>query len=334
MPELRQEPVTGNWVVIATDRAKRPESFSQSQKEENSCDIVCPFCYENEQMTPPEVMAYRPPETEPNTPGWKLRVVPNKFPAFVQEPKTAGTQSGFYRSIPSIGFHEVIISSPDHDRNMALLSNKELVTVISAYKDRYTQLKKEPGVEYILIIANHGRKAGASIEHPHAQLFAGPMIPAKICEELAGSLNYYRANDRCIFCDIIREELGSKLRVVLDTKHFIAFCPYASRLPFETWVVPKKHSSHFEKISPQEINNLASAMRLVLKKLHKGLNDPAYNFFIHTSPCRSASLAHYHWHLEILPKLNIQAGFEIGSGIMINITRPEDTAAFLKSIEV
>jgi UDPglucose--hexose-1-phosphate uridylyltransferase len=334
MPELRQEPITARWVVIATDRAKRPDHFSQADKKETATDAECPFCYGNEQMTPPEVMAYRPPETQPNTPGWKVRIVPNKFPAFVQEPNTSNTQSNLYKTTAAAGFHEVVINSPNHDKDLALLSNKELVTLISAYKDRYQQLKKDPRTEYILIIVNHGEKAGASIEHPHAQLFAAPMIPAKIDEELTGSLAYYKNNDRCIFCDIIREEMGTKLRVILDTKHFIVFCPYASRLPFETWIVPKKHSSHFEKISPQEINNLASVLRLIFMKLRRGLNDPAYNFFIHTGPCHSAPLAHYHWHLEILPKLNIQAGFEIGSGIMINITRPEDTAAFLKSIDI
>ncbi len=334
MPELRQEPITGNWVVIATNRAKRPENFTQSEKEEISPNTICPFCYGHEHLTPPEVMAYRPTETQPNTPGWKVRVVPNKFPAFVQEEDKESHKPGLYKRKASVGFHEVIISSPDHEKNLAVLSHKELVTMISAYKDRYVQLRNHPKVGYILIIINHGKKAGATLEHPHAQLFASPIIPARIQEELAGSLEYYEKTERCIFCDIIKEETASKMRIILDTKHFTVFCPYASRVPFETWIVPKKHSSHFEQISPQQVNNLARVIRLYFAKLRKGLNNPAYNLFIHTSPNRSPSQVYYHWHVEILPKLNIQAGFEIGSGIMINITRPEDTAAYLKGIDL
>ncbi len=334
MPELRQDPITGNWTVIATDRAKRPENFSKTEKEEVSSNTACPFCYGNERMTPPEVMAYRPTDTEPDTEGWKIRVVPNKFPAFVPQSQPATNTTGIYNTISAAGAHEVIINSPDHERSLAELSNKELVNIISAYKDRYMQLKKDALIKYIMIIVNHGKKAGASLEHPHAQLFASPIIPANVSNELSGSQNYYQENGRCIFCDIIREEWGTKLRVILDTKHFLVFCPFASRSPFETWIIPKKHNSHFESVSPQEINNLASVIRLTLAKLKDGLNDPAYNYYIHTSPCHSGPLAYYHWHLEIRPKLSIPAGFEIGSGIMINIVRPEDAAAFLKKIEV
>jgi UDPglucose--hexose-1-phosphate uridylyltransferase len=334
MPELRQEPITGKWTVIATERAKRPENFTQTEKEETSSNTACPFCYGNEQLTPPEVMAYRPPDTQPDTPGWKVRVVPNKFPAFVLEEDLYSDKRGMYNYMSGAGAHEVIINSPDHNRNLESLSNKEIVNVISAYKDRYLSLKKNKKIKYILIIVNHGKKAGASLEHPHAQLFGSPLIPINVSEELNGSSNYYKNNGRCVYCDIIREELSAKIRVIMDTKHFLVFCPSASRSPFETWIVPKKHNSHFEDISPQEINNLASVIRLTFAKLYSGLNDPAYNYYIHTSPCQSPPRADYHWHLEIFPKLTIQAGFEMGSGIMINIARPEDTAAFLKKIEV
>lgn len=334
MPELRQEPITGRWIVIATERAQRPENFTQTEKEETHSNTTCPFCYGNEQLTPPEVMAYRPPDTQPDTPGWKVRVVPNKFPAFVIEEEPQTGKRDMYNYMAAVGSHEVIINSPDHNKNPALLSNKEIVSIISAYKDRYTALKKNRKIKYILIIVNHGKKAGASLEHPHAQLFGSPVIPINVREELHGSSNYYKNHGRCIFCDIIREELRTKIRVILDTKHFLVFCPFASRSPFETWILPKKHNSHFEELSPQEVNNLSSVIRLTLAKLYKGLNDPAYNYYIHTSPCKSLSRPDYHWHIEIFPKLNIQAGFEMGSGIMINIARPEDTAAFLKTIEV
>lgn len=334
MPELRQNPITGKWAVIATERARRPEDFNRAEKENTASNNSCPFCYNNEQLTPPEVMAYRPPETEPDTPGWKVRVVPNKFPAFTFSEQLTSAKAGIYNSMSATGAHEVIIDSPDHKKSLALLSNKEIVSVISAYKDRYIELKKDTAIKYILIIVNHGKEAGASLEHPHAQLFGSPIIPSNVTEELDGASKHYKNTSQCIFCNIIREELQTKIRVILDTKNFLVFCPYASGSPFETWIVPKKHNSHFEDISPQEINNLASVLRLILARFYEGLNDPAYNFYIHTSPCQDPPREDYHWHIEIFPKLTIQAGFEVGSGIMINIARPEDTAAFLKKVEV
>ncbi|MDD5703062.1 MAG: galactose-1-phosphate uridylyltransferase [Dehalococcoidales bacterium] len=334
MPELRQDSITSNWVVIATDRAKRPENFTQVDKEEAAADTDCPFCYGNEQMTPPEVMAYRAPDTEPNTPGWKVRIIPNKFPAFVPEETPKIDRNGVYVQMNAAGAHEVIIYSPDHNKHLALLSNKETVSIVAAFRDRYIELKKDKNIKYILFIVNHGKKAGASLEHPHAQLFASPMVPINITNELRGAAKHFKETNQCIFCNIIQEERKTRIRVIMDTKHFLAFCPFASRSPFETWIIPKKHASHFENMSPPEINNLASIMRVTLAKLYDGLNNPDYNFYVHTSPCHSPDLPYYHWHIEILPKLTIQAGYEMGSGIMINIVRPEDAAAFLKKIEI
>jgi len=334
MPELRQDSITGNWVVIATDRAKRPENFTQADKEETATNTDCPFCYGNERVTPPEVMAYRAPYTKPDTPGWKVRIIPNKFPAFIPEGASKIDRNGVYVQMNATGAHEVIIDSPDHNKHLALLSNKEIVSIVTAFRDRYIELKKDKNIKYILFIVNHGKKAGASLEHPHAQLFASPIVPINITNELKGAAKHFKETNQCIFCNIIQEERKTRIRVIMDTKHFLAFCPFASRSPFETWIIPKKHTSHFENMSPPEINNLASIMRVTLAKLYDGLNNPDYNFYVHTSPCHSPELPYYHWHIEILPKLTIQAGYEMGSGIMINIARPEEAAAFLKKIEI
>jgi len=334
MPELRQDSITGNWVVIATDRAKRPENFTRADKEETATNTDCPFCYGNERVTPPEVMAYRAPDTKPDTPGWKVRIIPNKFPAFIPEGAPKIDRNGVYVQMNATGAHEVIIDSPDHNKHLALLSNKEIVSIVTAFRDRYIELKKDKNIKYILFIVNHGKKAGASLAHPHAQLFASPIVPINITNELKGAAKHFKETNQCIFCNIIQEERKTRIRVIMDTKHFLAFCPFASRSPFETWIIPKKHTSHFENMSPPEINNLASIMRVTLAKLYDGLNNPDYNFYVHTSPCHSPELPYYHWHIEILPKLTIQAGYEMGSGIMINIARPEEAAAFLKKIEI
>lgn len=337
MPELRRDIITGRWVVIATERAKRPESFSQAAKEENKPLDTCPFCYGNEHLTPPEVMAYRQ-GSAPDTSGWSVRVVPNKYPAFILEDHSLNHGDGVYESRGGLGVHEVIVHSPDHNKGLALLTEAQAADVVRAYRDRYLALKSDERLKYILIIVNQGKMAGASLEHPHSQLFAIPLIPLSIREEIAGSVRYFKEKGDCVFCEIVRYESTARNRVILETENFISLAPYASRVPFETWILPKKHEARFENIEGEEIDEFAQILRNTLAKLHAGLGDPPYNYFIHTSPCRDGELKGneagyiYHWHLEILPKLSIIAGFELGLGIMINISNPEQTAEFLRSV--
>ncbi|MEW6188979.1 MAG: galactose-1-phosphate uridylyltransferase [Actinomycetota bacterium] len=359
MPELRQDIVTGRWVVIATERALRPESFTRLKKEEAKTTTVCPFCYGNEALTPPEIMAYRPKNTLPDTPGWTIRVVPNKYPAFVPEYLRVGRDGKplvregtmpagrqVYPSMVAMGAHEVIVSSPDHHKSLALLSESQVIKIISSYRDRYLALKKDPRIRYILIIVNHGREAGASIEHPHSQVFAVPLLPATIKEELLGAYSFFEREKSCIFCHMIEHELQEGKRVILGSKNYIVFAPYASRVPFELWIMPKEHKPSFETISFSEIEDLASILRIILAKLYKGLSDPPYNYFIHTCPPEHREMGIpgyppedmiprvYHWHIEILPKLSIAAGFELGTGIMINIATPENVAKYLREMSV
>ncbi len=349
MPELRREPVTGRWVVIATERAKRPESFAQERRKPSKSRANCPFCYGNEAMTPPEVLAFRPEGAEPNSSGWRVRVVPNKFPAFTikdeQKIRVSATsimsnseqvneqeELGIYSHKPALGIHEVIISSSDHFKSLALLTNDEVELVIEAYCSRLLAVKDDPMVQHLLIIVNHGNEAGASLEHPHSQLFGMPMIPPVMAEEINCASSYFGKKGRCIFCDILTEELKSGERVISESEHFLSFSPYAARQPFETWIVPKKHLANFEFISLEEKKDFAFILKDTLSRVYKGLNDPPYNFYIHTSPKKIDTRKFYHWHVEIFPKLSIQAGFEMGSGIMINVTSPEESTKFLRNL--
>jgi UDPglucose--hexose-1-phosphate uridylyltransferase len=286
-------------------------------------------------MTPPEVMAYRPDGSAPNTPGWEVRVVPNLYPAFGPEHGEApGEADGPYTKMNGVGVHEVIISGPDHGRDLSGLSRIEADRVVQAWIDRIRAHQENPNVKYLLLINNHGKEAGASLEHPHSQLFGIPVLPPVFEDELAGVRRYRSQHRRCVYCDIVGEETSAQARVIYENEHFLAFAPYASRTPFESQILPKSHSSRFETLTPNERAAFADALQALTGRLERGLNDPPYNFFIHTTPPHAAADVDYHWHLELLPKLAIAAGFELGSGVMINVTTPEAAAEFLRSVEL
>ena len=333
MPQLRKDPIVGRWVIVSTERAKRPRDYgiTRVRAEEGG---FCPFCYNNEHSTPPEVLAYREPDSEPNQTGWRLRVIPNKFPALQIEGNLDREGEGVYDNMSGIGAHEVIIESPDHQKTMADISLDEMENVLHAYRDRMVDLKQDPRLKYILVFKNHGAAAGASLEHTHSQLIALPIIPKNVAEELKGTKDYYDMKERCIFCDVIRQETKDGSRVVLENEHFLVACPYAPRFPFETWILPKSHYSSFEVCTEEEYQSLARIMSRTLKKLHRGLDNPPYNFILHTSPTNSdKDTSFYHWHFEIMPTLTKVAGFEWGTGFYINHTPPEDAAAYLRSLE-
>jgi UDPglucose--hexose-1-phosphate uridylyltransferase len=329
MPELRKDPITGNWIVVATERAKRPELFGQNKKKVT----VCPFCPGNEAMTPPEIMAYRTPKTKANEPGWKLRVVPNKFPAFIPDERAEIT-NGLFTHMPAVGAHEVIIHSPAHTKSLGLMSLEEIELVIKAYIERYLALKEKKYIQYISIILNHGEEAGASIEHPHSQIFASPIIPPKIERELNRAAVYYKKNHHCLFCDILEAELSRKIRLIKELPRLVAFIPYASGLPFQVTILPKSHNSAFEKLDSNEKKELALILKILLLQFQKAFSDPPYNLYLHTSPCNQEDTSYYHWHITLFPKLTVQAGFESSTGILINITQPEEAAVFLRDIKV
>ena len=330
MSELRKDPVTGRWVIISTERGKRPSDFGIQKPK--SKEGFCPFCPGNEEKTPPEIMAFRQEGGSRNGPGWRLRVVPNKFPALRVEGEISREGVGLYDKMSGIGAHEVIIETPDHQETMATLPPKAFEEVLWAYRDRILDLRRDLRLRYAMIFKNHGEAAGATLEHSHSQLIALPIVPHLVAEEMAGARDYYRYKERCIFCDIVRQEIQQGERIVLENGEFISIAPFASFSPFEAWILPKRHSSFFEECQVHEIQSLSWIFQETLRRLEKALNFPPYNFTLHTTPFKERSLEYYHWHFEIIPKLTKFAGFEWGSGFFINPTPPEEAAKFLREM--
>lgn len=328
MPELRRDPVIGRWVIISTERSKRPSDYPKEN--DNHLGKACPFCPGNEHMTPPEILSYRDPGTARNSKGWWLRVIPNKFPALAVEGSLNRSGEGMYDKMNGIGAHEVIIESPDHTKEIPELPDKQVEDIIWAFRDRILDLRKDIRFEYILIFKNHGKSAGATLLHPHAQLIATPIVPKRVREEVNGAKNYFDYKERCVFCDIIKQEISANQRIVAENDNFLAIVPFAARFPFEMWILPKHHDSDFEDIQRHETSSLAQIMKTCLGKLNKVLDNPPYNYLIHNAPLKEPRLPHYHWHIEIMPKLTSVAGFEWGTGFYINPTPPEEAAKFLR----
>lgn len=331
MPDLRRDPITGRWVIVNVESPIKPGGFDEEQHEKKGG--VCPFCLGNEKMTPPEIIAYRKKDTAPDTPGWRVRTVPNKYPALQIEGDLNKRGIGVYDITNGVGAHEVIIETPDHNKEMKDVSVKELEEIITMYKQRSIDLEKDKRFRYILIFKNYGKSAGASLEHPHSQLIALPVIPKRVKEELVGSLNYFDYRDRCIFCDMIKQEKEDIKRIIDENEGYIAFTPYVSRFPFEVWIIPKNHESDFTEIENKEIPNLSKILKNSLYRIDKVLTDPSYNFIIHTSPVEDKGSPYYHWHIEIMPKLVRTAGFEWGSGFYICLTPPEMAAEYLRGVK-
>ncbi len=329
MPELRKDPITGRWVIISTERAKRPHDFVTDSSPRKGG--ICPLCPGNESMTPPEVYAVRN-GGEPDSPGWTVRVVPNKFPALRVEGSLGKSADGIYDRMNGIGAHEVIIETSEHDKDIFDFSEEQLKEVLVAYRERILDLRNDRRFKYVLVFKNHGKEAGASLEHSHSQLIALPIVPKRVSEEMVGGYNYYRFRDRCVYCDIVDQEMEDRERMIEDNRDFVAIAPYAPRFPFETWIVPRHHTAVFENIEAERVNTLSEILLRTLKRLNAALSNPPFNFVIHSSPFNTGEVEHYHWHLEIIPKLTKVAGFEWGSGFYINPTPPEEAARFMREV--
>jgi len=328
MPELRKDPIMGRWVIISTERAARPSDFTRPRETRKGTE--CAFCRGHEHETPPEVLALRANGGPPNSNDWTVRVVPNRFPALRIEGELGRKGEGIFDMMNGVGAHEVVIETPDHSVDLAQLSEPQIEDVLWSFHDRVHDLKKDRRFRYILIFKNHGSDAGASLEHTHSQLIALPIIPMNVAEELNGAREYFRLKERCVFCDLIRQECDDQVRLVAENDEFITVCPFAPRFPFETWVLPKTHGEGFEQMTRHAYRNLARALRDILARLNKVLDSPPYNFLIHSLPIREPEDGYYHWHLEIMPKLTKVAGFEWGTGFYINPTPPEESARFLR----
>lgn len=331
MQELRKDPIVGRWVIIAPDRLTRPQNVSDV--EELSSEGFDPFLEGHEDATTGEIMAYRT-SGQPNQPGWRVRVIPNKFPAVTVEGQLEKRGVGIYDMMNGIGAHEVIVECPHRESNMSRLSEDNIREVFWVYHDRLVDLKRDKRLVHGLIFKNKGARAGASLDHSHSQLIVSPIVPITIQEELDGAAKFYNYRGRSIFSDMIQQELSTEDRVVLESEHFVVMCPYASRFPFETWIVPKQQSSHYEDVTQPVIEDLGTVMKSVLMKFEIALDDPAYNYVLHSAPFSSKDLPHFRWHIELFPRTSRVAGFEWGSGFYINSVPPEEAAKFLRETEV
>jgi UDPglucose--hexose-1-phosphate uridylyltransferase len=333
LPELRRDPVTGRWVIISTDRQKRPHDFRLERATILGRDN-CPFCPGHESLTPNEILSYRQNGGAPNSPGWDVRVVPNKFPALQVEGTLDRAGEGMFDRMNGVGAHEVIIETPDHDRTLAAMSEAEIERVLWAYRERMLDLKRDIRLRYILVFKNHGAAAGATIEHTHSQLIALPIVPDFVREEIDGARRHFDVKERCVFCDIVRQDAADGRRIVVENADVVALAPYAPRFPFETWLLPKHHGARFEEAPRHEYESLARALKALLQRMDRALENPPFNLIVHTSPFSEDTSAVYHWHLEVIPKLTPVAGFEWGTGFYINPTPPEEAAHVLRSVRV
>jgi UDPglucose--hexose-1-phosphate uridylyltransferase len=328
VPELRRDPVVGRWVIISTERARRPPDFNTAPLPRGHGP--CVFCPGQEARTPDEVWALRPVAAAPNGPGWRVRVVPSRFPALRIEGELDPSGEGLYDRMNGVGAHELVIEAPEHDARIEELSLSHLAGVLRAYRERIVDLARDSRIEYVMVFKNQGQPGGASIEHAHSQLIATPIVPIMVAEELAGGLQHFRIKHRCIWCDIIRQECRGGDRLVIEQEGFVALTPFASRFPFETWILPVAHDAAYEEAGVEELEPLAAVLAGVLKRMNRTLGDCPYNLMLHSAPLRAGRLDHFHWHLEIIPMLTRVAGFEWGTGFFINPTPPEEAARYLR----
>ncbi|MCS7151501.1 MAG: galactose-1-phosphate uridylyltransferase [Endomicrobia bacterium] len=331
MPEIRQNIATKEWVVISTERAKRPEDFKTTKEKKVLPEISekCPFCPGNEHMTPYETYVVNDEYGK-----WKIRVIPNKYPAVLQEGTVEFKVSGIKRSVTGVGSAEVIIESAKHNVVLPLMPEKDIEQIIKVYRERYLAAEKDKRIKMVIIFKNYGEQAGASIEHPHSQLIAIPVVPFHIRYRIEEAMRYYDETGKCVFCVMLEEELRLQERIVVETGHFVSFVPYAALAPFHMWLLPRRHTESFGEITDEEITDLAKNLKLTLSKLYYGLDNPDYNFVIRSVPVNEKGKEYYHWYITIMPRLIKTAGFEIGTGMSINCSLPEDNARFLREIKI
>lgn len=343
MPELRKDPIIDRWVIVAAERGRRPSDFQI--EEEPASSAFCPFCPGNESKTPPEVAQWgRPIDAPADGPDWKVRVVPNKFPALSPEGDLNRQGLGMFDLMNGVGAHEVVIESPRHDFDFAEASTEEMRLIFSAYVDRVQALSKDKRFVYTLVFRNNGTVAGASLAHPHSQIISVPIIPAQVKEELDAARLYYMQKTRCVFCDVLRQELSMKDRIVEENEHFIVLSPFAARFPFELQIYPRRHSHDFTLMTPEEVEALGDTLSRNLRRIKESLNNPAYNLMIQSSPHLhprpgrpdywGTLPSDYHWHIDILPRLTKIAGFEWGTGFYINPMAPEKATEYLRDATV
>jgi len=330
MPELRYNVITRDWVIIATERAKRPDQFKKKDtgaKPVPSYSANCPFCPGNEKMTPPETFSIA------KDGGWQVRVTPNKFAALSAVGERKRMIQGIRRTITGVGIHEVIVETPDHSKTTALLSDYEVEKIVDSYLHRFKAASSDPRVEQVTIFKNHGDAAGTSLEHPHSQMIATPVITTQLRDRLFSALDHFDEFGECLFCRVLDLELKEGKRIVHETEHFVSLIPYAAPTPFSILIMPRRHMACFHEMSDAEAGDLAHNLRRTLLRLYRGLDNPDFNYVIRTAPPENAGVRYYHWYVSIIPRLTKMAGFELGSGMFINVSLPEENASFLREVK-
>jgi UDPglucose--hexose-1-phosphate uridylyltransferase len=332
MTELRQNMATKEWVVIASDRTQRPDDYIDAQKpvipeSQSAYDPSCPFCPGNEEIDL-EVARHPPTGT------WQTRVVYNKYPALSTEGRLTRTFNGVHRQISGVGHHEVVVDHPLHNTTVALMSSEDIQVVLETFYERGWGIRSDSRIEQIIYFKNHGEQAGASLKHPHSQIIGLPVVPTNIRHRIEEARRYFDDNGNCVYCVMMQDELDKKERLVTETEHFVAFVLYAAPSPFHTWIVPRQHSVSFLYSQTEQMADLANILRHVMRRLYVGLQDPAYNLIIRSAPVKEISNDYLHWYITIVPRVSRTAGFELGSGMFINPSMPEECADFLRKVKV
>ncbi len=330
MSELRLNLITREWVIIATERAKRPEEFRGKKNKKNLPEYLdsCPFCPGNEQRTPEEIMRI------PYGDSWKLRVTPNKFAALSPELTRERKNEGRRHIITGFGKHEVIIESPIHNMFLADMPLDDIANLIRTYRERFDAIYEDPGIEHVIIFKNYGEGAGTSLLHPHSQIIGTPVTPLQVRHRIEEGIRYFDNTGGCLMCTCLNDELSDGRRIILNTEHFVTLVPFAAFTPFHTWIFPKRHCATFSSIHEEEVYDLAYNLKTILKKFYVGLDDPDFNYIIRSQNPMECNSEYFHWYISIVPRITQVAGFELGSGIYINTSIPEESADFLRKINI
>jgi UDPglucose--hexose-1-phosphate uridylyltransferase len=331
MSVIRQDATTKAWVIIATERALRPDDFRGAMPARASpeYEASCPFCPGHEMSTPPEVWRL----SDPQGSGWAVHAIPNKFAALAGTAEPQWRKPGpLFREMDGVGAHEVIIETPVHNRVMPLMTDAEIERVLQAYQARLQALRADPRVRYVIVFKNHGERAGTSLEHPHSQLVATPIAPLQVRRTYEVAIEHYDQTGRCLYANLVEAELEASVRVVQETPDFVIFHPFAAHVPFETWITPKRQQSSFGQVARGELAALAPVLRMTLRALYEALRNPDFNYIVHAAPVEDESKPYYRWHIQILPRATAIAGFELGSGMSITPMFPEASAAAMRKV--
>ncbi|TDX51419.1 galactose-1-phosphate uridylyltransferase [Orenia marismortui] len=329
MSEIRKDLLRGEDVIVATSRGKRPNDFDNNQK----FNRACPFCNGNKEDDPLAILSIADSDKQSGN-HWKIRVVPNKFPILDRVGEFVEQSQGFFQKIKGVGVAEVVIESNKHQGSLSDYSINHIIDLIKVLKQRYNDLASDNELKYLQIFKNSGEKSGASLEHPHWQIIATPIIPSKIKQELKKVESYYTDHHSCIYCDLIESELVANKRIISEDENFVSFIPYAAHFAYETWIMPKGHSSSFANIKDNEIQALAKILRKIMRKFKRYFNDLSFNIIIHTVPFNKNKEYFYHWYLKVIPRLSICGGFELGTGMSVTTTSPEVAAKRLREVKV